>query len=74
LARFEFLGELDDRDRLFLDLAKVLLGKPYPKAKESFLHGVEYPIAWLMEGLPISAEARAVTQEDIKPFRPHAAA
>ena len=70
LAHFEFLGDLDDRDQLFLDLAKILLGKPYPKVKEAFLHGIEHPLAWLMEGLPISAEARAMTQGDIRPYRP----
>jgi hypothetical protein len=37
LAHFAFLGDLDDRDRLFLDLAKALLGKPYPKAKGATL-------------------------------------
>jgi predicted nucleotidyltransferase component of viral defense system len=37
LARFEFLGDLDDRDQLFLDLAKFLLGKPYPKVSVSFV-------------------------------------
>ncbi|MGC9336314.1 MAG: nucleotidyl transferase AbiEii/AbiGii toxin family protein [Anaerolineae bacterium] len=74
LARFEFLGDLDDRDQLFLDLAKVLLGKPYPKARESFLQEIERPLAWLMEGLPISAEAEAMTREDIKPYRPDAEA
>jgi len=26
----------------FLDLAKFLLGKPYPKSKESFLHGTDH--------------------------------
>jgi hypothetical protein len=74
LAYFEFLGNLDDRDQHFLDLAKILLGKPYPKAKEALLHGIEHPLAWLMEGLPLSAEAQAMTQEDIKPYRPHAEA
>jgi hypothetical protein len=74
LARFEFLGDLDDRDQLFLDLAKFLLGKPYPKAKEAFLYGIERPLAWLMEGLPVSAEAQAMTQRDIKLCRPHAEA
>ena len=57
--------------QLFLDLARFLLGKPYPKAKESLLHGIDHPIAWLMEGLPVSAKARAMTQDDIKPYRPH---
>ena len=74
LTRFEFLGDLDDRDEVFLDLAKVLLGKPYPKAKEALLHGIEHPLAWLMEGLPISTEAEAMTQEDIQPYRPGAEA
>jgi hypothetical protein len=74
LARFEFLGDLDDRDQLFLDLAKFLLGKPYPKAREAFLQEIERPLAWLMEGLPISVEAQAITQEDIKPYRPDAEA
>jgi predicted nucleotidyltransferase component of viral defense system len=74
LARFEFLGDLDDRDQLFLDLAKFLLDKPYPKAKEALLLGIEHPLAWLMEGLPISTEAEAMTQEDIKPYRPGAEA
>ena len=54
-----------------LDLAKFLLGKPYPRAREAALHEIERPLAWLMEGLPVSAEARAMTQEDIKPYRPH---
>ena len=35
------------------------------------LHGIERPLAWLMEGLPLSAESRAMTQEDVKPYRPH---
>ena len=74
LARFKFLGDLDERDQLFLDLEKFLLGKPYSKAKEAFLCGIGYPSAWLMEGLPISAEAQVMTQEDIQPYRPGAEA
>ena len=66
LNYFAFLGELDDRDYLFLDLAKYLLRKPYPKASEETIRGIEHPLAWLMEGLPISAAAAAMTQEDIK--------
>jgi len=72
LARFEFLGDLDDRDEGFLDLVKFLLGKPYPKAREAFLQQIERPLAWLMEGLPISTEAEAMTREDIKAYRPDA--
>jgi hypothetical protein len=40
LAYFGFLGDLDDRDQHFLDLAKFLLGKPYPRAREATLHGI----------------------------------
>ena len=72
LNNFAFLGELDDRDHLFLDLAKYLLHKPYPKASEEIIKGTEHPLAWLMEGLPISAEATAMTQKDIKLHLPGA--
>jgi predicted nucleotidyltransferase component of viral defense system len=69
LARFEFLGDLDERDQHFLDLAKFLLGKSYPRAREATLHEIKQPLAWLMEGLPISAEARAMTLEDIQLYQ-----
>ncbi|GAB4546107.1 MAG: hypothetical protein Kow0063_40350 [Anaerolineae bacterium] len=72
LNHFTFLGELDDRDRLFLDLAKYLLHKPYPKASRETITGIEHPLAWLMEGLPISPEAAAMRQEDIKIHQPGA--
>lgn len=61
-----FLDDLDDRDRLFLDLAKVLLRKPYPEATMELIKEVEHPLAWLMEGLPISEEAAVKTVEDIQ--------
>lgn len=70
LAYFAFLGELDERDLLFLDVAKYLLHKPYPGAREGLFLGIEHPLAWLMEGLPISAEARAMTQEEMRPYMP----
>jgi len=63
-----FLGELDERDLLFLDMTKYLLHKPYPAAHQAMILGIEHPLAWLMEGLPISAEARSVTQEDMRPY------
>jgi len=72
LNHYAFLGELDDRDFLFLDLAKYLLHKPYPKASEKAIRGIERPLAWLMEGLPISTEAAAMTQEDIRIHLPGA--
>lgn len=70
LAYFAFLGELDERDLLFLDVAKHLLHKPYPGAREGLILGIEHPLAWLMEGLPISTEARAMTQEEMRPYMP----
>jgi hypothetical protein len=70
LSYLAFLSELDDRDRLFLDLAKYLLRKPYPQAHEAALRGLDHPLAWRMEGLPISTEARALTQADLQPYRP----
>ncbi len=66
LDYYAFLGELDERDILFLDLAKFLLRKPYPKASEEAIQNIERPLAWLMEGLPISDEAAAKTQEDVQ--------
>jgi len=74
LAHFSFLGDLDERDHLFLDLAKVLLGKPYPRAREAMLREIEHPLACLMAGLPISAEAQAMTQEDIRLHQANAGA
>ena len=73
LDYYAFLGKLDDRDYLFLDMAKYLLHKPYPKVSEETIKGIEYPLAWLMEGLPISYEAAAMTQEDIGIYLPEAA-
>jgi predicted nucleotidyltransferase component of viral defense system len=68
LDYFAFLGDLDDRDLLFLDMAKYLLRKPYPAARQGMILGIDHPLAWLMEGLPISTEAAAATQEDMKPY------
>lgn len=70
LDYFSFLGELDERDQLFLDMAKYLLNKPYPGAREELIRGIEHPLAWLMEGLPISDEARAVTKDEMRPYQP----
>jgi predicted nucleotidyltransferase component of viral defense system len=72
LDYYVFLGDLDDRDCVFLDLAKYLLQKPYPKASLEILKGIEHPLAWLMEGLPISEEAAVKTKEDIQVHLPDA--
>lgn len=68
IDHFTFLGALDDRDRRFLDLARVLLRKPVPDAIIGEVAGIEHPIAWLMEGIPISDEAAALRQEDIQVY------
>jgi predicted nucleotidyltransferase component of viral defense system len=73
LDYYTFLGELDDRDHLFLDMAKYLLQKPYPETSEELIKSIGHPLAWLMEGLPISEEAAAKTQEDLQIYLPDAA-
>ncbi len=68
VERFAFLGELDERDSRFIDLARLLLRKPVSESVNVALSGIEHPIAWLLEGLPISQEASALRQEDIRVF------
>mgnify|MGYP001599168627 FL=1 len=70
LDRFTFLGDLDERDHLFLELAGHLLQKPIPERSKELVQQIEYPLAWLMEGIPISAEAAALRQDDIRVFIP----
>ncbi|MFW6082930.1 MAG: nucleotidyl transferase AbiEii/AbiGii toxin family protein [Chloroflexota bacterium] len=72
LDHYVYLGDLDDRDRVFLDLAKYLLQKPYPKASLRTVEGIEHPLAWLMEGLSISEEAAVKTKEDLQIHLPDA--
>ena len=68
-AGIEFLvvvGELNDLDSLFLDMAKYLVGKPYPKVREEVLQTIIHPVAWLIKGISTSMDAQVMTQEDIK--------
>jgi len=69
LDRFAFLGELDDRDRQFLDLARDLLDRQNPDHTVEASVQVEYPIAWLMSDVPIAAEAAALRVDDIRLFQ-----
>ncbi|MBS1249831.1 MAG: hypothetical protein MAG431_01415 [Chloroflexi bacterium] len=71
LAYYAFLGKLDDRDQHFLDLAKYLLHKPYPKTSEEIIKDIKHPLAWLMEGLSLSDEAASMNQEDIGIYLPN---
>jgi predicted nucleotidyltransferase component of viral defense system len=68
LDRFAFLGDLEERDRRFLDLARYLLDKPPRPTDAEALAAVERPIAWLMDGAPISPEAAALSQDDIRVY------
>ncbi len=68
IDRFAFLGALEDRDIHFLDLARVLLHKPVSDATIETLAEIEYPIAWLMKGIPISEEAAALRRDDIQVY------
>lgn len=72
LDYYVFLDEMDDRDWLFMDLAKSLLRKPSPDASVEIIQDVEHPLAWLMEGVPISKEAAGKTVEDIQVHLPDA--
>ena len=64
------MGHLDDGDRQALDLARYLLGKPVSTARLAKIQEVEHSLAWLIEGIPISPEAEALRQEDIRLFTP----
>lgn len=70
LERFAFLDNLDERDQQFLDLARLLLHKPLAEARKDTISQIEHPLAWLMEGLPISDEAARLSIEDIQVFQP----
>lgn len=59
---------LEQADVRFLDLARKLLQKPVSGAALATVADIEYPIAWLMEEIPISEEAAVLRQEDIRVF------
>ena len=69
LDRFAFLGDLDDRDRQFLDLARDLLDRQNPDHAVEAPVQIEYPIAWLMSDVPIAAEAAALRVDHIRLFQ-----
>lgn len=68
LDRYAFLADLDERDRRFLHLARYLLEAPISEHEAETLTRIEHPIAWLMEGSPITSEAAALRQDDIRLF------
>lgn len=68
LDRYAFLGELEDRDRQFLNLARYLLGRSEPDDAVGPFSQIEHPIAWLMADIPIAQEAADLRMDDIRPF------
>lgn len=66
LDRYAFLADLDERDREFLRLVRYLLGTPISEHEAVTLAQIEHPIAWLMEGCSITAEAADLRQDDIR--------
>ena len=68
LDRFVFLEDLDERDREFLRLARLLLGEPTSEHETEKLAQIEHPLARLMEGSAITSEAAAMRQDDIRLF------
>lgn len=66
LERFAFLADLDKRDREFLRLVRYLLGTPISEHEAEALAQIDHPIAWLMEGCSITAEAADQRQDDIR--------
>lgn len=67
LAVFEFLGQPDAQDEEFLALAKRLAGRTKSATKLAKTSHVIHPLKALMTPLPITAEAAALTVDDIRP-------
>ena len=64
---FKHLKEPDERELEFLALAKVLIGRTISKAKIAKTKHIAYPLKALMDPIPITAEAAALTADDIRP-------
>jgi len=65
-----FLSELDETDRDFLHLARVLLGKgEIPKNKREEIALIEYPLKYLFKDeYDITQEASQIKTRDIMPY------
>jgi len=60
---------LDERDTIFLLLARHLLGQPIPGSRRDDVQAIEFPLRYLFEGYAITPEARNVTVDDIRLHR-----
>lgn len=67
LALFKDLKEPDERELEFLSLAKGLIGRTTSAKKLAKTAHVVHPLKALMHPLPITAEAAALTVDDIRP-------
>ena len=67
LAAFEFLGQPDARDEEFLALAKRLAGRTKSVKKLARTSHIVHPLKTLMAPIPITAQAAALTVDDIRP-------
>lgn len=67
LADFDFLGQPDARDEEFLALAKGLVGRTKSVKKLAKTSHVVHPLKALMGPISITAEAAALTVDDIRP-------
>lgn len=66
IADLEFLGQPDERDTEFLALAKGLVGRTTSPKKLAKTSHVVHPIKTLMDPIPITPEAAAMTVDDIR--------
>ncbi len=66
LTGFEFLNRPDAQDEEFLALAKGLIGRTTSAKKLAKTKHVVHPLKALMTPIPITAEAAALTVEDIR--------
>ena len=71
ISSYSFLSEFDSQDRDFLQLGSMLLGRNVPKEHMAKLRKIKNPLAHLFKGIEISKEARAISTNEIKPYRKH---
>jgi predicted nucleotidyltransferase component of viral defense system len=68
IAAYSFLNELDSRDRDFLNLACLLLGKEVARESLVKLRKIDKPMKLLFDDIVICPEALAISTSEIKLF------
>jgi len=69
ISYYSFLKELDDRDKDFLALAGLLLGRKVAKKSLAKVKKVQKPLKHLFKDLQISPEAREISKDEIRLFQ-----